>query len=221
MNQEILWNERYRDAGDAYLFGTEPNRFLAQRAALFQSGQTALAVADGEGRNSVWLAGQGLHVSAIDLSAVAVDKARRLAAERKADVRFIQADMLARDGPPLALQGSFDWVIGIFIQFVGAQARARQFAVMQQLTRPGGRILLHGYTPKQIDYATGGPPDVENLYTEEILRAAFAGWHIEELVEYEEDISEGMRHQGRSALIGLVARKPCVSGRRQDPKFAP
>lgn len=208
MNQEILWNARYRDAGDAYLFGTEPNCFLAQRAALFQSGQTALAVADGEGRNSVWLAGRGLHVSAIDISAVAIDKARRLAAGRKADVRFIQVDMLAPDWPPLALHDSFDWVIGIFIQFVGTAARERQFAAMQQLTRPGGRILLHGYTPKQIEYATGGPSDVENLYTEEILRAAFAGWDIEELVEYEETISEGVRHQGRSALIGLVARKP-------------
>ena len=70
MNQEILWSNRYRDAGEAYLFGTEPNHFLAQRAALFQRGQTALSVADGEGRNSVWLAAQGLQLTAVEISPV-------------------------------------------------------------------------------------------------------------------------------------------------------
>ena len=208
MNQEITWSNRYRDAGEQYLFGTEPNRFLAHRAALLQAGRNALSVADGEGRNSVWLAEQGLDVTAIEISAVAVEKARRLAAGRKVDVRFVLADMLAPDWPPADLRNAFDWVVGIFIQFVGPEARAQQFSVIQQLARPGGRVLLHGYTPKQLDYRTGGPSAVENLYTEAMLRAAFAGWEIEELVEYEDDISEGLGHKGRSALIGLVARKP-------------
>jgi hypothetical protein len=69
-------------------------------------------------------------------------------------------------------------------------------------------VLLQGYTPKQLDYGTGGPGVLENLYTPEILRAAFGDWVIEELVEYEEDVSEGRGHSGRSALIGMVARKP-------------
>lgn len=208
MDQESIWGNRYRDAGEQYLFGTEPNRFLAHRAALLQNGRTALSVADGEGRNSVWLAEQGLAVTAIEISAVAVDKARRLAAGRQVEVRFMQADMLAPHWPPAELRETFDWVIGIFIQFVGPEARERQFAVLRQLTRPGGRILLHGYTPKQLEYKTGGPSAVENLYTEDMLRTAFADWKIEELVTYEDDISEGMGHKGRSALIGLVARKP-------------
>ena len=208
MNQEIRWSKRYRDAGDEYLFGTEPNRFLAHRADLLQNGRTALSVADGEGRNSVWLAEQGLDVTAVEISAVAVEKARRLAAGRKVEVRFILADMLTPAWPPAPLHNAFDWVIGIFIQFVGPAERQRQFAAMKQLTCPGGRILLHGYTPKQLDYGTGGPSDVENLYTREMLLAAFAGWEIEELVDYEDEISEGAGHKGRSALIGLVARKP-------------
>ena len=208
MNQEIRWSKRYRDAGDEYLFGTAPNRFLAHRADLLQNGSTALSVADGEGRNSVWLAEQGLNVTAIEISAVAVEKARRLAAGRKVEVRFVLADMLAPDWPPVQLHNAFDWVIGIFIQFVGPEERARQFAAMKQLTSTGGRILLQGYTPKQLDFGTGGPSAVENLYTREILLAAFAGWEIEELVEYEDVISEGTGHQGCSALIGLVARKP-------------
>jgi cyclopropane fatty-acyl-phospholipid synthase-like methyltransferase len=208
MDQELRWSNRYRDAGDQYLFGTEPNRFLAHRLALLQNGRTALSVADGEGRNSVWLAEQGLDVTAVEISPVAVEKARRLATGRKVELRFILADMLAPGWPPVELHDSFDWVVAIFIQFVGPQDRQRQFSTIKQLVRPGGRVLLHGYTPKQLEYRTGGPSDVENLYTEAILREAFADWDIEELVEYEDDISEGLGHKGRSALIGLVARKP-------------
>lgn len=208
LDQETRWSARYRNAGDDYLFGTAPNRFLAHRADRLRDGRTALSVADGEGRNSVWLAEQGLEVTAIEISPVAVEKARRLAAGRQVVVDFQLADMLAPDWPPAAMQEAYDWVIGIFIQFVGAADRARQFAAMQRLTKPGGRILLQGYTPKQLDYRTGGPGELENLYTPEILRAAFAGWAIEELVEYEEAISEGSGHHGRSALIGMIARRP-------------
>ena len=207
MDQLTRWNLRYRDAGDDYLFGTEPNRFLAHRADLLRDGRTALCVADGEGRNSVWLAEQGLEVTAVEISAVAVEKARRLAAGRGVKIAFEVADMLAPGWPP-PLHGLYDWVIGVFIQFTGADDRARQFAAMKQLTRRGGRGLLQGYTPKQLDYGTGGPGVLENLYTAELLRETFSGWEIEELVEYEDDIAEGRGHKGRSALIGMVARKP-------------
>ena len=208
MDQNSIWSKRYSDAGKEYLFGTEPNRFLARHEALLQNGGSAISIADGEGRNSVWLAGLGLKVTGVEISAVAIEKARQLAAVRKAEVEFIQADMLATSFPPTDLQGAFDWVIGIFIQFVGPQGRDRQFEVMKRLTRPGGHILLLGYTPKQLEYGTGGPSAIENLYTEDMLRAAFANWDIEELVEYEDTIAEGTGHLGRSALIGMVARKP-------------
>ena len=208
MNHEARWNARYRDAGDDYLFGIEPNRFLARRAHLFRDGHTALSVADGEGRNSVWLAEQGLNVTAVEISPVAVGKARKLAAGRGVQVNFIVADLLAPDWPPAALENEFDWVVGIFIQFAIPEERLRQFASMQRATRAGGHILLQGYTPRQLEYKTGGPPMVENMYTPEILRAGFPGWSIEELVQYEDDIAEGSGHRGRSALIGMVARKP-------------
>ena len=208
MDQNSIWSKRYSDAGKDYLFGTEPNRFLARHEALLQKGERVISIADGEGRNSVWLAGLGLKVTGVEISAVAIEKARQLAAVRKAEVEFIQADMLATSFPPTDLQGAFDWVIGIFIQFVGPQGRDRQFEVMKRLTRPGGHILLLGYTPKQLEYGTGGPSAIENLYTEDMLRAAFANWDIEELVEYEDTIAEGTGHLGRSALIGMVARKP-------------
>lgn len=208
LDQRAIWNARYEGAGDDYLFGSEPNRFLARRAALFADGARALCIADGEGRNSVWLARQGLAVRAVEISPVAVHKARRMAAAANARVDFMVADMLAADWPPAEMVAAFDWVIGIFIQFVGPAQRERQFEVMKRATRPGGRILLHGYTPKQLEYRTGGPSAVENLYTAALLREAFADWTIEELVDYEDDIAEGLGHKGRSALIGCIARKP-------------
>ena len=208
MDHETHWNARYRNAGEDYLFGIEPNHFLARRAHLFQDGHSALSVADGEGRNSVWLAEQGLKVTAVEISSVAVAKARKLAAGRGVTVNFLVADLLAPDWRPAALADEFDWVVGIFIQFASASERPRQFEAMKRATRPGGRLLLQGYTPRQLEYKTGGPPTAENLYTPELLRAAFADWTIEELVEYEDDIAEVCGHRGHSALIGMVAKKP-------------
>ena len=203
-DHEAFWSARYRDAGENYLFGIAPNKFLAAQAERFGADMTVLSVADGEGRNAVWLAEQGCRVTATEISPVALEKAAKLAKGRHVAVDWLQADILNWAWPVDA----YDAVVGIFIQFVGPEWRERQFEVMKQLTRPGGRILLQGYTPQQLEYRTGGPSAVENLYTPEILREAFADWTIEELVEYEEDVSEGAGHRGRSALIGLVARKP-------------
>jgi len=207
-DQEAIWSERYQGVGEDYLFGVAPNRFLEHHVDLLRNGRTALCVADGEGRNSVWLAEQGLEVTAVDITPVAVAKAHKLAAGRGVQVNFEIGDMLAPDWPPPAQRNAYDWVVGIFIQFVGPEERRRQMAALKLATRPGGRVLLQGYTPRQHLYRTGGPSDVENLYTPEILKALFADWSIDELVEYEDVIAEGVGHAGRSALIGMVARKP-------------
>lgn len=208
MDHEAFWTNRYRDAGQDYLFGTAPANFLARRERLFRQGETALCIADGEGRNSVWLAERGLDVTAVEISPVAIDKARKLSAARGVQVRFELGDVLAPGWSPASGQGSYDWVVGIFVQFAAPQERARLFAAMADLTAPGGRLLLLGYTPRQLEYRTGGPAAVENLYTAALLKTAFAGWRLEELVEYEDDIAEGSGHKGRSALIGMIARKP-------------
>ena len=121
MSTSLAWDERY--AGGDFQFGGAPNLFLLSQAHRLRRGMRALAVGDGEGRNGVWLAEQGLDVTAIEISAVAIEKARRLAAGRKVSVDFIQADMLAPGWPPEAMQGRFDWVIGVFIQFVGPEWR--------------------------------------------------------------------------------------------------
>ncbi|MDE2586228.1 MAG: class I SAM-dependent methyltransferase, partial [Betaproteobacteria bacterium] len=105
-------------------------------------------------------------------------------------------------------EAAYDLVVAMFIQFAGPAERDVLFAGMQRALKPGGHLLLHGYTPKQLEYRTGGPGAVENLYTPEMLRAAFSGLEIEELREYEADLAEGQAHRGISALIDLVARKP-------------
>jgi len=203
-DHEAFWSARYRDAGDDYLFGTAPNRFLASQVEQFGAGMSVLSVADGEGRNAVWLAEQGCQVTATEISPVALEKAAKLARGRNVVVDFVEADILNWDWP----QDAFDAVVGIFIQFATPAERPRQLAGMKQAVKPGGLLFLQGYTPKQLEYRTGGPSALENLYTAEMLRESFADWNIVLLREHEDVIAEGSAHIGRSALIDLVARKP-------------
>ncbi len=203
-DHEAHWSARYRDAGDDYLFGTAPNKFLAAQADHFGAEMSVLSVADGEGRNSVWLAEQGCTVTATEISPVALEKAAKLARARGVAVDFLLADILNWDWP----HAEFDAVVGIFIQFATAAERPRQLAGMKQAVKSGGLLFLEGYTPKQLEYRTGGPSAVENLYTAEMLAEVFADWEIIALHEHEDTITEGSAHAGRSALIDLVARKP-------------
>jgi SAM-dependent methyltransferase len=195
------WNSRFE--GDEYLFGTEPNVWLEQHAGVWPQGGRVLCVADGEGRNSVWLARQGLVVDAFDIAEVGVAKARRLAQRHGVTVNFSVAGCETYAWP----QGTCDGVAAIFVQFADPAARQRLFARMVASLKPGGTLLLQGYTPKQLEYGTGGPPHASHLYTPQMLREAFAGLQIVELREYEAEMAEGARHRGRSALIGLVARR--------------
>ncbi|MDP1529273.1 MAG: class I SAM-dependent methyltransferase [Rhodoferax sp.] len=197
-----FWNARY--ATEDYIFGTAPNVFLASQAALIHPGMQALAIADGEGRNGVWLAEQGAQVHAIDVSRVALGKARKLAAARGVTLDFEQADVLNWDWP----EATYDLVAAIFIQFTPPPERDRIIAGIRRTLKPGGVLILQGYTPKQIEFATGGPSNSANLYTADLLRTWFGDWDILHLNEHESVISEGSHHHGMSALIDLVARKP-------------
>ena len=197
-----FWNARY--ATDAYIFGTAPNAFLASQAGLIRPGMRALAIADGEGRNGVWLAEQGAAVHAIDISPLALDKAAKLAAERGVTLNFELADMLSWDWP----EAAYDLVAAIFIQFTPPPERERIIAGIRRALKPGGLLILQGYTPKQIEFATGGPSNPANLYTADLLRDWFGDWDILHLHEHESVIREGNHHHGMSALIDLVARKP-------------
>ena len=205
---EQFWSNRYIGVGDEYLFGKDPNRYLVRQIeCIKKSGKNVLLVADGEGRNATYLASHGLDVTAFDISPVAAKKAEALARNAGVKAHFICADMLCDDFLSLLPKQNFDWVIGIFIQFTDSKNRLKQLELMKALTKPGVRILLQGYTPKQLEYKTGGPPDIDHLYTTQILQSAFKDWVIEELIEYEEIIHEGSGHDGLSALIGMIAKK--------------
>ena len=196
------WNQRFSAAG--YLFGTEPNAWLHEHADIWHAGQRVLSIADGEGRNSVWLAQRGLTVDAFDISEVGVRKARDFARITGVKVNFAVADIATLQWPV----SIYDGVAAIFFQFADPELRAKIFAGIVRCLKPGGTLVLQGYTPQQLEYRTGGPPSASHMYTPELLREAFAGMEILEMREYEAELAEGNGHKGHSALIGLVARKP-------------
>ncbi|MBE7368623.1 class I SAM-dependent methyltransferase [Ramlibacter sp. HM2] len=197
-----MWDRRFSESG--YLFGTEPNAWLRDHADLWHAGQRVLCVADGEGRNSVFLADRGLIVDAFDISEVGVRKARDFARITGVKVNFAIADVARLSWP----ESLYDGVVAIFIQFADPELRRRIFHGMVRCLKPGGLLVLQGYTPKQLDYRTGGPGIESHLYTASQLRESFAGIEILELREYEAELAEGSAHRGHSALVGLVARKP-------------
>lgn len=195
------WNRRFTPPG--YLFGTEPNAWLREHAGMWQPGQRVLSVADGEGRNSVWLARQGLQIDAFDIAEVGVAKARQLAAAQGVAVNYSVASADGFDWP----EAAYDGVAAIFIQFADPALRQRLFERMVASLKPGGLLVLQGYTPKQLDYRTGGPPVLSHLYTEPMLREAFGTLELLTLRDYEAEVHEGSGHHGQSALIGLVGRR--------------
>jgi SAM-dependent methyltransferase len=203
MSELERWESRF--AAPGYLFGTEPNAFLKSKADLLKSkaGGQALSIADGEGRNGVFMAEQGLDVLAIDFSPQALAKSRALAKERGVTIRTEQADIASWAFP----QTAFDVIVGIFFQFTPPDVRAGVFAGIKRALKPGGLLLIQGYRPKQLEYKTGGPSEVERLYTREMLQQVFGDLASLEIHEHDSIIREGTGHAGMSALIDLVGRK--------------
>jgi cyclopropane fatty-acyl-phospholipid synthase-like methyltransferase len=201
MSEFERWQTRF--SVPEYVFGTAPNAFLRAHAHLLPAKGTALAVADGEGRNGVWLAEQGLEVLSLDFSPAAQAKARALAKQRGVSLRIERADVTTWSWPDAA----FDVVAAIFVQFVGPDERGHMFAGIRKALKPGGLLLLQGYRPKQLDYQTGGPKQIENMYTRELLEREFAGFAALDITEHDSVIEEGTSHVGMAALIDLVGRR--------------
>ncbi|MBV8744544.1 MAG: class I SAM-dependent methyltransferase [Xanthobacteraceae bacterium] len=201
MNELARWEARF--SAPDFVFGTEPNEFLRSQAHLLPHSGKALAVADGEGRNGVWLAQQGLNVLAIDFSPAAQGKARSLAQKRNVSLRIECVDVIAWDYP----ESEFDVVAAIFIQFANPTERQRIFAGIRRALKPGGLLLMQGYRPEQLNYKTGGPSAVENLYTEAMLAQEFADFADLTIRVHDSMHHEGTGHAGMAALIDLVGRK--------------
>lgn len=195
-----MWDERY--SSDDYAYGTEPNAFLAARASRLPRGHM-LCLGEGEGRNAVWLAEQGHEVTAVDASAVGLEKARRLAASRGTTITTVHADLAEYPIEP----GAWDGIVSIFCHLpptLRADLHRRCVAGL----RPGGLMLLEAYTPRQVGRGTGGPPSAELMMDAQTLRAELAGLDLMELQECEREVHEGAFHNGLGAVVQLVARKP-------------
>lgn len=189
-----FWDERYGGANFAY--GTAPNRWLVEQAHRIRRGGRVLALAEGEGRNAVWLATQGYSVVAVDASPVGLDKARRLAAEKGVAIETVVAD-LSRHAPAPA---SFDAVVAIFAHLPAA-IRTGVHAAAEAALVPGGLVIVEAFTPRQLGRPSGGPKQLDMLYEPAVLRADFprVSWHV--LEETEVELDEGELHQGRAAVV--------------------
>ena len=201
MSEFERWETRFATPG--YLFGTEPNTFLKNQAHLLKRGWKALSVADGEGRNGVWLAEQGLDVQAFDFSPKAVAKARELARQRGVTLKTEVADIFTWKWST----AEFYVIAAIFFQFVGPDVRDGVFTEIKKALKPGGLLLMEGYQPRQLEYGTGGPPNVANLWTRDLLERAFSDFSSIQIIEEDRELAEGSHHVGMSALIDFVGRK--------------
>lgn len=194
-----FWNERF--SATDYIYGTAPNEFIAAIAHRIPAGPV-LCLAEGEGRNAVFLAGRGHDVTAVDQSAAGLAKARRLAAAHGRAIRTIEADLSA-----FRIEAS-SWA-GIITTFghLPPTLRREVYAAAVRGLIDGGVFALEAYTPAQLQFNTGGPRDIELLMTAHALRAELVGLEFEILRELERDVSEGPGHTGRGAVVQVLARK--------------
>ena len=201
MSELERWEARF--AAPGYHFGTEPNAFLKSKADLLKPGQKALSIADGEGRNGVFLAEQGLDVVTMDFSPTALAKARALAKQRGVTIRAEQADLDTWQWPVEA----FDVVAAIFFQFCAPPLRAKVFANIKRALKPGGLLLMEGYSPSSASTKPAAPPRWRTFTPASCWKNRSSDFSSVEIAEYDREIHEGPGHGGMSALIDLVGRK--------------
>ena len=205
MNSKF-WNDRYA-ASDEYVFGTAPNDFLARCALRIPAGGRVLCLAEGEGRNAVFLAELGYDVTAVDQSAAGLDKAAALAAARGVRIRTEVADLADYRIEPESWAG----IVSIFTH-LPQELRARTHAAAVAGLRPDGVFILEAYTPEQVKWKTGGPVgSPELLMTLEALRAELAGLNLIIAHEINRDVVEGSGHTGHAAVVQICGRKRHMS----------
>ncbi len=195
-----MWDQRYDT--DEYVYGTEPNDFLASVAGDIPVGRT-LCIAEGEGRNAVYLAQHGHQVVAVDASAVGLEKAGKLA-----DERGVKIETLVQDLAHIEIEAdSWDAVVSIFAHVPPAIRKPLHQKIVQGL-RSGGMLVLEAYTPEQLELGTGGPPVAEMTMTLQALQQELDGLEFKHAVELQRDVIEGRFHTGKGAVVQVIAVKP-------------
>jgi len=195
-----MWDERY--SGETYAYGTQPNDFLVEKFDNLPPGRV-LCLAEGEGRNAVWLAGRGYEVSAVDASSAGLKKARRLADARSVKIKTVHADLADYVIEPKY----WDVIVSIFCHLPPGLRRDLHRRCVEGL-RPGGVVLLEAYTPAQLQYKTGGPPTADMMMDRQSISTEFAGLEFLHLRERVREVHEGEFHNGVGAVVQVLARKP-------------
>ena len=195
-----FWNERYATEGWAY--GTDPNDFLAEVEPRLTRGRV-LCLADGQGRNGVFLAERGHSVMSMDQSKVGLECARKLAAERGVTIETRLGDLNEFAIEPVA----WDTIVLIFVH-LPAELRARVARGVVHGLKPGGMFVLEVYAPDQMGRGTGGPSSPVDYASLAELQATYLGleWIIAR--ELERNVLEGKLHSGKSAVVQMLGRKP-------------
>ena len=196
------WDERFSQPGFAY--GDEPNVFVAEVASRIPPGPV-LCLAEGQGRNAVFLAQRGLDVTMMDQSAVGLSRARELAAARGASIATVQGDL----ADFVIVPGSWSGIVSVFAHVPRALRADVHRRVVAGL-RPGGAFVFVAYSPRQLQMGTGGPTDVSLLPTLADLRHELAGLELEVADEVVRELHEGALHVGPSALVQVLARRPAA-----------
>jgi len=194
-----MWDKRFSEPGFAY--GTEPNGFLASVADQIPRGRV-LCLAEGEGRNAVYLAGLGYDVTAVDTSTVGLAKAEGLARDRGVIIETVNADLEDYQIAPGAWQG----IVSIFCHLPPVVRAALHERCLRGLA-PGGVFVLEGFTPRQLELGTGGPKSRELLMELEIIRQELPGLRLEVARELEREVVEGKYHKGSAAVVQILAVK--------------
>jgi SAM-dependent methyltransferase len=199
-----FWDDRYSESG--YAFGTAPNQFLTAQHQHLKPGMKTLVIGDGEGRNGVWLASQGLDVLSVDLSPIGLEKTQALAAQHQVSLQTECADLTTWNWA----KATYDLVVSIYVHFA-PEARQPVHRSMLDSLKPGGLIILEGFNPDQIqyqrDYNSGGPNNPAMLYDPEMLRQDFVEGEILELTETITELHEGQYHDGKASVVRLVLKK--------------
>jgi cyclopropane fatty-acyl-phospholipid synthase-like methyltransferase len=199
-NPRAMWDERFSQVEPVY--GQSPNGYLQAQAYRLQPGMKVLVPADGYGRNGIWLAKQGLLVHTVDLSPVGVERARKAAQAAGVNLTMEVADLSIWRWP----SGEFDAVVSIFLH-LPPEVRAKIHGSMLQALKPGGIVILEAFTPAQLQHSSGGPKQVNLLYTAELLRQDFAGAEVVQLEETQIHLDEGHMHRGSASVVHAVFRR--------------
>lgn len=194
-----MWDQRYNT--EDYVYGTTPNNFLQENINKLPKGRI-LSLAEGEGRNAVFLAKQGYSVTAVDSSLIGLNKAQQLAQANNVTINCIHADLAEFD----MIENQWDAIISIFCPLPSTIRKELYKKVTQGLNR-GGVFLLEAYTPKQVHYETGGGKNPDTMQTKQSLSDELAQLNFLHLIELERDIREGIYHTGMGAVVQAIAIK--------------